>query len=216
MKLNFTINDLNQKITSFERRFNDDSEYSDDFKKMMVILNTHPNFFNAEDFSHFSLKEIHTYIERSHDHYRAYWLFKIEGTIEQLVANTNTNTAKVIKAFFDHFKNELLLHMRLEEAVILKFVENHLYGVVNSLQLQKMVVEFIQTHSDNIILDLPKIFSVFEENDPSLNANLIYSIFKNQLSNFQNDLKAHSFIEDEVYVPKLLGLVSEGLQFNDN
>lgn len=184
----------------------------------LFIDNLNKGFIEADEklFKDFELKVIHQYIKNSHELYMNCFLPKMDHSLIQLeqVLAINELGAPALFAFFKGFKKELIHHIILEDSIIIRYTENYLLGLENHLNFKRILIDFLNTHADTILLDLDKIFSVFEDAYPHLIENLPYRVFKSQFTLFQNHLSIHHFIEDEVYVRKIM--FETDLHFYDN
>lgn len=187
----------------FDQRYRNEKKYTIELQDLVCSVAEQPQSFTSKSFQKFSLEEIHDYILNSHDYYRNSWIPKLDLALQNVLSG-NKKVARIIEIFYWRFKQELLLHMDIEEKILLPFADKQVYGNGNCDGARKLLYAFLNSHDDHILLDTEKIFGEFEKLDSELQFDMSYRIFKSEFTYFQSDLNAHARIEDEVYVGKIL------------
>ena len=190
----------------FKRRFTNEG-VSDDLQEKIILVMNDAEYFNQEDFQKFDLADVFVYLKSSHDFYLSVWLPKIENTLWQMHRKMNDQyySVKLLSMFLTSYKKELEAHIHFEEDVLFRFVEQLLIGK-NTEQMNMAINHFVNTHNDNIIIQLSELKQDVLKFDQELRGNLLFEVLFNQLDVFQKDLMVHGLIEDQVFLPKVLAL----------
>ena len=192
-------------------RFTTAYPVAESLKKQLVCLHQHPFLFDASDFQVYSIQELFNYLKSSHIYYLDYWLPKIDQTLQLLRHKSQSSlTVNLLSLFLDKYTVELDKHIRHEEQVLLRFVEEMLQGNFNEERKNFVLRHFLFTHNDHIILHLEQLKEDMVKLEIDLKSNLIFSVLFNQLQILQADLEIHSRIEDDVFIPKLLEFINAG------
>ena len=169
--------------------------------------------FCADDFSAFPVEMIVEYIKRTHIFYLQKKLPEIEQSIVLLSSlyNSHHPMLAILQNFFHQYFEELTTHIREEETKLLPHIEllrrsvkvsGHLSQYILARQ-KYSVAGFLADHHDteDELRDIRHAIGLYEP--PATNASL-YRILLGQLEAFEQDLRVHAHIEDQVLIPMAL------------
>jgi len=169
--------------------------------------------FSASSFNTFSVSVLLRYIKSSHHYYLYRRLPEIEQTITQLsrlYPSAHPILYLLQHRFFAYTKH-LQEHIQEEETGLLPYIEwidqQHLIHSQTSFPAGKNLSlhHFIEEHSDTEH-DLSELRTIIRGYHPPFSNASLYRILLSQLANFEEDLKLHAWIEDEILLPKAIAL----------
>jgi regulator of cell morphogenesis and NO signaling len=197
------------RAVGVRERFTAEYPVSESLTRQLISLQEDPSLFAETDFKAYELEELYHYLKASHRYYLDRWLPKIGQTLRQLrLKSPNESlTLNLLSFFLDKYNSELENHIRYEEQVLLRFVEDMLQGIYNEEKKNFVLQHFLFTHNDHIILHLEQLREEMIKLDVELQSNLIFNVLFNQLQILQVDLVIHNRIEDEIFIPKLLRVI---------
>ena len=137
------------------------------------------------------------YLHRSHDYYLQEALVQIEASIERLLAPCTARQRQVVWDFFLGYKSELKNHFGFEEQEVIPYVQDLIIGQHRS---GFSIDRFEENHSniDEKLSDFKNLVmkSLPAECDKQARIALLVGVFA-----LQEDLKCHTYIEDNILVP---------------
>lgn len=167
--------------------------------------------FNAHEFDSFPLPLIVDYIQRTHIYYLEKKLPEIEQSIVLLSGHYESQHPILIalQNFFRHYVMDLSEHIHAEETTLLPYLgllqeaQHSPAGFSRFLLLrgEYSVDRFLSEHHDteDELKDIRQTIRLYEP--PATNESL-YRILLSQLQTFEQDLRVHAQIEEEVLIPK--------------
>lgn len=152
---------------------------------------------SAEDLRRCSVADVLRYLHCSHDYYLKKALENIAASIEAMIAPCQKDRQQVIWNFFQQYKSELKIHFEYEEGAVIPYVQNLMLGRHDpSFSIDR----FEENHSniDEKLSDLKNLVmkSLPHECDDDKRIALLIYLFA-----LQNDLRSHTYIEDNILVP---------------
>jgi regulator of cell morphogenesis and NO signaling len=169
--------------------------------------------FCAEDFDRFSIEMIVEYIKRTHEFYLHKKLPEIEQSICLLsgLYDSHHPILAVLQNFFRQYCQELTEHIGAEETGLLPYIallhrcsSGHLSEFIFARERQS-VTSFLAAHEDTED-ELKNIRQTIGLYAPPPSNESLYRILLTQLQTFEQDLRVHAHIEDQVLVPKALAM----------
>lgn len=169
--------------------------------------------FCADEFSSFPIEMIIEYIKRTHVFYLQKKLPEIEQSIALLsgLYHSHHPLLTILQNFFHEYCAELKTHIQEEETKLLPHVELMVTCTGSSrypsqyvfAQQKHSISAFLADHHDteDELRDIRHAIGLYEP--PATNASL-YRILLVQLETFEQDLRVHAHIEDQVLIPKAL------------
>lgn len=157
-----------------------------------------PDFVPGDDdLRRCSVADVLRYLHCSHDYYLRKALESMAESIEALIAPCRQDRQQVIWNFFLQYKSELRSHFEFEEGSVIPYVQNLMLGRHDpSFSIDR----FEENHSniDEKLSDLKNLVmkSLPRECDDDRRISLLEFLFS-----LQNDLRSHTYIEDNILVP---------------
>ena len=176
------------------------------------------NAFNDKNYSpdntekDFPLKNVIHYLQKTHYSYLNNTIPEIQEQITMLGSSGDekNNNFKILKTFFDHYHNELKIHITREEEKVFPYVIELdaalAKGIISDELYQKMmsysIDDYYDEHDDieEKLYDLKNIIIKYlpQQDNTELISKLISNLFM-----LEKDMNDHSRIEDKVLVPKV-------------
>jgi regulator of cell morphogenesis and NO signaling len=185
------------------------SDLNSSLKSQILSVLAGEEEFYPQQFQSYSMGEIYNYLKASHDHYLNTCIPQVENSLIQLINKSagNHRSTKLYFLLLNNYKNELIDHIEKEERVLFKNVEKMLNGELVSGSDNYAVNYFLNTHNDNVILEIDKLKSDMLQQNSSLKNEFSFDILFRQLDFLQRDLAIHGLIEDHVFIPKVLEMM---------
>lgn len=187
-----------------------------DIDFFLAIINAFndPDYFPEKELRSFSSTYIVDYLRKSHQYFIKTSLPKIEQLLDRLVKSSDSEDLKVIQTFYIKYKDELIEHINDEEEKTFPYVLELQQVYDNKVDpIPRHIAEYsIQsfekehTNVDEKLFDLKNIIIKFLEpnyGDKECNEFLF------ELFHFERDLTDHARIEDQILVPKVMGIEDE-------
>ena len=137
------------------------------------------------------------YLHQSHDYYLNRALVEMEAAIRCLLASCTERQRRVVWDFFRGYESELQNHFAFEEREVIPYVQDLIIGQRRS---GFSIDRFGENHSniDEKLSDFRNLVmkSLPDVCDNQARISLLYRIFE-----LQEDLKCHTWIEDNILVP---------------
>lgn len=141
--------------------------------------------------------DILRYLHRSHDYYLSRSIVGMEAAVTRLLEPCPKRQQEVVWNFFRGYKTELKNHFGFEEEEVIPYVQGLIIGQSRS---GFCIDRFEENHSniDEKLSDFKNLVmkSLPPECDPEVGTELLLRIFV-----LQEDLKCHTYIEDNILVP---------------
>ncbi len=175
-------------------------EYNIGTKLFLTILNLHnaTSYDNTASFSFSDIKNVITYLRKSHQYYSEEVFPGIISNIKRL-KNLNTSPGVLmVEDFFNQYKKEVDRHFDYENSIVfpymLNILENHEfkqgYSVVDYKKHHDNIEEKLEDLKRLLIEHLP------QSKDASLRRKILFALF-----NLEQDIKVHAEIENEILIP---------------
>lgn len=173
------------------------------------------SFIPGEGLNLFSLGTVISYLRETHTYYVETALPQVEEKIYLLLEESSLSDKEVrlVKAFFNDYKQEFLAHIQEEEQHILPYIlelekqaalERPTPEFAQRLQSYS-IREFEQGH-DRLETSLEHLSRLIIKNLPPFESfQLCYQVL-NDLSNLVKDLADHANMEDKLLIPRVAEL----------
>lgn len=157
-----------------------------------------PDFVPAiEDLNACDISDVLKYMHQSHDYYLKDGIKHLSNSLEELLKPCAPAQQQVIWDFFSGYTSELKNHFEFEESKLIPYVQNLLLGRASNAF---SISQFEKTHS-NIDEKLSDFKSIVMTSLPAECDKLKRISMLNELFHLQQDLRSHTYIEDNVLVP---------------
>lgn len=194
----------------------DELEIEASFFVDLVQAYLDPSSIREENFLQYSVPVLVDYLHRSHRYYLNDRLPKMGQYIHLIISDHQKKhpLLKILSDFFTPYCNHLEQHIEEEESNLFPYALD-LYNNVSSgktspsiLMSAYSVLDFAQHHDDTETV-LRQVKQIIDFYSPTPTSRSPYRILSNLLHHFEEDLKIHAMIEDQILVPKLWKLETE-------
>ncbi len=184
----------------------------------LEIVNSYQNknYFPTEQLQKFSAKLLVDYLYNTHRFYIETKIPEIEELLGALIEKENgleLENIKLLKEFFQKYKDELIKHLRTEEEVVFPYIDQLERALVDPSFLQEMVKRVDTERTENFERDHDKLEEklydlknlIIKYLPPLKNKSQCQKLLT-ELYRLEKDLENHSGIEDNVLKPKIVSL----------
>jgi regulator of cell morphogenesis and NO signaling len=182
-------------------------------KNNSIELLSNQDMFSAHQFEDWACDLLADHIVRTHHHDEIKSITEIQNLIEQAFGTTEPKPAeiKLIKDLFRQLSNELLLHMKKEELVLFPFIkklteaESDLKTVTSpAFGSVKLPISVMKMEHQTSAIMLNKLANLADGYEIPDDANEILKDLYLKLKSFDDDLRRHIDVEDNVLFPKVI------------
>lgn len=190
--------------------------YSIQVEFFLEIVNAFndPAFHPKDRLFSFPLSATIDYLKKTHQYYLKSKVPEIERLIEEMAADSKpaqNEIMKMIRNFFNEYKNQLAFHIRREEEKVYPYILNveRLFLLLSnedetlSDEIKNYRIEKYVDEHDNIedkLFDLKNILIKYLP--PQNNKFIVYKIL-GQIDHLEKDINEHSAMEEKVLVPRV-------------
>lgn len=187
---------------------------------LIKVLKSFEGSIHVQDeFRDVPIQAIMDFLSKTHDYYLDKKLPEIEQSFYHLFLQyKDTHPLLILLSnFFIAYKKELTKHIQREEEILFPYIQSLIKARCQGFKSDELleimksysIGTFIAEHND-MESDLANVRKVIVDYSPAYSITPFpYRIFLIQLHLFENDLRKHAQIEDEVLVPKALRLENE-------
>lgn len=152
-----------------------------------------------EEFEKLPLKPFLYYLECTHSYFLDFRLPNIRRKLKTLFSATKGGLQQMVLDFFDSYYAEVDEHMAYEDQVVFPYIQSLMTA---SKEKDYSIEIFEKKHNDieGKVNDLRQLLMKYV--DVPKNQNLIVNILM-ELYMAEEELAAHSFIEDDLVIPKV-------------
>jgi regulator of cell morphogenesis and NO signaling len=197
-------------------KISSENELNSDF--ILDLINCYHDHENIKivDFVSYRIPILVDYLEKSHSYYINKRLPEIEQCLDKLVIQESNPLKYILLNFFEEYKNDLIKHFKKEDSLIFPYCKslfNYYYYRTSEdldyiLDNGKEAMSFIKQHNGDKD-EFKKIQDIIlSYKAPSKNLSF-FQVFIQQLSLFQQDLKIHAEIEDNILEKKVRAINDE-------
>lgn len=150
-----------------------------------------------KEIAQLNIDSLISYLQRSHSYYLKDKMEVIEGRLNLMGSCCSENHSRIIRAFFEEYKNEVISHFSYEDETAFPYIRSLMKG---ETPISYHIDQYEHNHSNiedklsdlkNILIKyLPDSCSTNERNDVLLDIFL-----------FEKDLNKHSLIEEKILIP---------------
>lgn len=171
-----------------------------------------PTQLDAERFVHFGTMTVIDYLKHSHRYYLEVWVPEITHLLQHLVSLSAGAHPMLLAlpAFWRSYRFELQQHFHMEEKELFPYA-TLLYKKMHGGEHLRVFTDDLKGHSlegfmhDHVdeAEELAEIRSLLRKYTDRDSGAFPYRILLHKLRLFEQDLRVHAFLEDEVLVPRL-------------
>lgn len=176
------------------------AQYGLDVDTVLLLCRVYsdPEFVpSAESLSECEIADVLRYMHQSHRYYLNDGIEKLSNALEELLKPCQAVQQQVIWTFFSGYTEELKSHFQREEEELIPYVRDLMLGRTGGAY---SIAEFEKNHSnvDEKLSDFKNIVMTSLPVECSTNGRID---LLNDLFHLQQDLRSHTYIEDNVLVP---------------
>lgn len=175
-----------------------------DCRLLLLVFNiyTYPDYLpSAEDIASVNIEKLLDYLLESHRYYRNDRIPHIEKHLEKIMESYPADKAKVVRAFFSQYAQEVNQHLSYEEDTVFPYIRALASG---DKEARYNIGVFEKNHT-NIQEKLSDLASIIIKYLPPTTDGLEQNEILFDLYLLGDDIGRHTLIEDKILVP----LVSE-------
>ncbi len=184
-------------------------------KKQGVNTKTFLLICNVYTFDHFiptpealretDMKDVVTYLHRSHDYYINVSVKYLAEAIEKMIEPCNQKYQNIIHSFFEQYKSELTKHFEYEESKVFPYV---LSVLEHSKNADFTILQYEENHTnvEEKLDDFKNI--VLKYLPPQCDSQQVMTVLSH-LNSLEMDLQKHTIIEDDILVPVVNAMENE-------
>ena len=172
------------------------------------------DFLKETKFENYSIPVLVDYLEKSHKYYLEKRIPELEQSLLKLTHQESFSFNYVLINFFKEYKKDIISHFKTEDEILFPFCKvlyNYLQfksqeDLIFILENQKKAFALMEHHKQNKdeIHDLQRVLLKYSPNSKKLS---YFEIFLNQMCIFQQDLKIHAEIEENVLMKKTTSIL---------
>ena len=172
------------------------------------------NFLKKIKFENYRIPVLVDYLEKSHKYYLEKRIPELEQSLLKLIHQESFSFNYILINFFKEYKEDIVSHFKIEDEILFPFCKvlyNYLQfnsqdDLIFILENQKKAFALMEHHKQNRdeIDDLQRVLLKYSPNSKKLS---YFEIFLNQMSIFQQDLKIHAEIEENVLMKKTTAIL---------
>lgn len=147
------------------------------------------------------------YLHNSHLYYTGQALKVLENSFNRLVASFDERQKKVALKFFTDYKDELDKHFAYEEDVVFPYVKALRRDGVKTSEYS---IEQFEAHHENVEEKLEDMKSIVMKYLPDNCPNELRIMVLLSIYHLQDDLRRHTYVENNILVPIVSGLERNG------
>jgi len=181
-----------------------ENQINKDFFLALINTYNNPEYFPEDELLSFSPLLIVDYLKKNHAYYHDYFLPKLEMLMEKLISGCpeSNRDLKMIRSFYEKYKQEFLIHIRDEEEnvfpVVIGMVERQdgVQGIQMPISFEKEHTKMEIKLNDLKNLLIKYLFPAYKDTD--------FNEFLAALYQFEKDVFDHSRIEDKILAPQMM------------
>ncbi|WP_101688676.1 hemerythrin domain-containing protein [Dysgonomonas massiliensis] len=154
-----------------------------------------------EAFESLPLKPFLDYLEMSHNHFINIQLPNLRRKLKNLLDSSDQNISEMILRFFDRYSNDVYEHMTYEDEVVFPYIRSLLN---KQLYQEDYTIDVFKDRHDDIEGKMDELKQILlkyipsEKGDQLLLTNLLMDLYISE-----EDLAVHTYIEDELVIPRV-------------
>ena len=162
---------------------------------------------SSDELARRDIQGIIAYLHSSHLYYMGQALRVLENSFDKLVAPFDERQKKVVLKFFTDYKEELDKHFAYEEEVVFPYIQALMRdGVRNS----EYSIEQFEEHHENVEEKLEDMKNIVMKYLPGECSNDLRIMVLLSIYHLQDDLRRHTYVENNILVPIVGGLERDG------
>ncbi len=184
----------------------EENSFNPDCFLFLVNFQSSESFFNMEEeFYKLPVEPFLTYLKKSHAYFLEDRLPNIRRKLEKIFNKDEKDQQEIVLNFFDNYMQEVREHMVYEDEVAFPYIRK-LLEKNNPAQYSIDIFEERHNNIDDKVNDLKRILMKYISGvkDPRLMTNILIELYMTQ-----EELENHTFIEDELIIPRIKNLEND-------
>ena len=177
-------------------------QYNFDPKCFLFLANIQSNkpiMDVQEEFNKLPPEPFLYYLKCSHEYFLESRLPNIRRKLKLIFSEEESSLEKLVLDFFDNYKKEVYEHMKYEDNTVFPYVQ----ALMNKSNEDKYSINIFEERHNNIeekIADLKRILLKYVSGvkDQALMTNILLELYMSE-----EELEAHTFIEDSLVIPRV-------------
>lgn len=186
-------------------KLHEENKLDGDFFLELVNMFAGSDYFPTEQLSTFPVPLIIDYLKKTHIYYLQTRLPEMEQMIDHLDKNFPGSISQLLRGFFSRFQREMYGHILKEESELFPYLLQLDKGEVKTKG--KAIENHLSSHDHEVEDELLEMKKKIVEEHKDAEQLLPFRLLLNQMDLFENDLRVHAKVEDDILVP--LGLKME-------
>ncbi|GAB6011697.1 hemerythrin domain-containing protein [Viscerimonas tarda] len=203
MRLDISLGFGEKSVDSVCRQSNFDPDcfiFLANFQSGMSKVNMH------EEFDKLPLEPFLFYLKKSHTYFLEDRLPGIRQNLKIIFANKENIQQEVVLGFFDNYMQEVSDHMVYENEVVFPYVRS----LISQKNTDKYSIKIFEKRHNNIdekVNDLKRILMKYISGieNQKLMTNILIELYMTQ-----EELEKHTFIEDNLIIPRVKKIEGKG------
>jgi regulator of cell morphogenesis and NO signaling len=152
-----------------------------------------------DEFDRLPFEPFLVYLKKSHAYFLENRLPNIRRKLKAVFSKGDKDRQEIVLRFFDQYLQEVLDHMQYEDEIVFPYVRS-LVNEENANQYSIAIFEERHNNIDDKVSDLKRILMNYVSgvDDQKLMTNILLELYLTQ-----DELANHTFIEDELIIPRV-------------
>lgn len=195
-RLNFTLGFGDKSVEAVCEQYN----FNPECFLFLANIQSNKSIMNIqEEFNKLPLQPFLFYLKSSHEYFLEKRLPNIRRKLKLIFSEEEEALEKLVLNFFDNYKKEVYEHMKYEDNTVFPYV----YSLMNKSNEDKYSINIFEERHNNIeekMADLKRILLKYISGvkDQELMTNILLELYMSE-----EELGAHTFIEDSLVIPRV-------------
>ncbi|WP_304232784.1 hemerythrin [Jiulongibacter sediminis] len=207
-----------KQIENFANSFFSQSQHLSSEEDLNQLISDFDADLLCSQMESLSVDQLVKFLRASHGYYLTKKLPEIEQSLAHIVNKFGSSHSLLagLAVYFNNYKTKLVKHIRMEEEMFFPFIETLAKAQEGKftnkeleLLLKNTTVEDFEDNHDSVEDELREVGQIIREYAAKSDAIFPFSVFLNQVSLFEYELRKHAVIEDMVLVKKVVELEKE-------
>lgn len=171
----------------------------------LANLQTNKTLFNYQEvFNSLSLIDIINFLRKSHSYFIDKRLPYLKINLQNAIKNISPEIQTLLLRFFDNYSNEVDEHMNYENNTVFPYI----HALIEHANTPNYTIQTFQADHTDIEGKMADLFHIFTKYIPCQN-NIEMTQILLDLYMLQEELDTHTFIEEELLIPRIKELESD-------
>ncbi len=180
------------------------NEHGFDADCFLFLANFQSNRFNIiaqETFDTLPIEPFLYFLRASHNYFLEKRLPNIRRKLELVFDKTETGLREIVFRFFDGYAAEVKEHMKYEDEVVFPYIKALMDGTIE--YCPKYSISIFESRHNDIEAKMSDLKQILMKYVSGINDQMLMINVLTELYTTEEELNAHTFIEDELVVPRI-------------